>query len=181
MDPRAAPERLTHAALFTGFFQAGIIGFGGVLPVARRIMVEQKAWLTAAQFADLFSLCQFLPGANIVNLSFAFGARHRGVTGAAAAVSGLLAAPVAIVLGLGALYSRYGQMPLARHGLAGLAAAATGLVLATALKIATPTFTHWRNIAVSVLVFALVMLAHLSLPVTMGLVLPLSLLLAWRS
>jgi chromate transporter len=181
MPDRATPEKLTHAALFLGFFQAGIIGFGGVLPVARRLMVEQKHWLTPAQFTDLFSLCQFLPGANIVNFSFAFGARHRGASGAAAAAAGLLAAPVAIVLGLGDLYARYGSLPLARHGLTGLAAAATGLVAATALKIATPTFTHWRNVAVSILVFALVMLAHLSLPETMGLVLPLALLLAWRA
>lgn len=173
--------RLTHKALFTGFFQAGIIGFGGVLPVARRIIVEERGWLTAEGFNDLFSLCQFLPGANIVNFSFAFGARHRGASGAAAAAAGLLAAPVAIVLGLGDLYARYGSLPLARHGLTGLAAAATGLVAATALKIATPTFTHWRNVAVSILVFALVMLAHLSLPETMGLVLPLALLLAWRA
>jgi chromate transporter len=180
MQPPATPEKLSHAALFTGFFQAGIIGFGGVLPVARRIMVEQKHWLTAAQFTDLFALCQFLPGANIVNFSFAFGARHRGVSGAAAAVAGLLAAPVAIVLGLGALYQRYGNLPLARHGLTGLAAAATGLVLATALKIATPTFTHVRNIGISALALALVLLAHLSLPVTMAIVLPVSLFVAWR-
>ena len=107
---------LTHGMLFTGFFQAGIIGFGGVLPVARRLIVDERKWLTQAAFNDLLSLCQFMPGANIVNFAFAFGARHRGLSGAAAAVLGLLGAPVCIVMTLGAVYARYGQLPAARHG-----------------------------------------------------------------
>lgn len=173
--------RLSHRELFTGFFQAGILGFGGVLPVARYMIVEQRRWMTQAQFNDLFSLCQFLPGANIVNLSFAFGARQRGVTGAAAAVGGLLGAPVAIVLVLGALYARYGGLPVARHGLAGLAAAATGLMLGTALKIATPVCTRVSNAVLAALVFALVMFLHLSLPLTIALMLPVSVFFAWRA
>ena len=180
MAEPAADRTPTHAQLFIGFLQTGIIGFGGVLPIARRMMVEQRGWLTPEGFADLFSLCQFMPGANIVNIAFAFGARHRGVSGAAAAVAGLLAAPIAIVLVLGEVYARYGNLPLARRGLTGLAAAAAGLVLATALKIALPTFKRRANLAVGLLAFALVILAHLSLPLTMAVLLPLSLFLAWR-
>jgi chromate transporter len=175
------PGRLTHRMLFTGFFQAGIIGFGGVLPVARRLIVDERKWLTQAAFNDLFSLCQFMPGANIVNFAFAFGARHRGVSGAAAAVLGLLGAPVCIVMALGAAYTRYGQLPVARHGLAGLAAAATGLVLGTAIKIATPVFSRQTNILVAVTVFALVLLLRLSLPLTILIMLPVSLFFAWRT
>ncbi len=172
---------LTHGMLFTGFFQAGIIGFGGVLPVARRLIVDERKWLTQAAFNDLLSLCQFMPGANIVNFAFAFGARHRGLSGAAAAVLGLLGAPVCIVMTLGAVYARYGQLPAARHGLAGLAAAAAGLVLGTAVKIATPVFSRQTNILVAVAVFALVLLLRLSLPLTMMVMLPVSLFFAWRS
>jgi chromate transporter len=175
------PEPLSHAMLFAGFFQAGITGFGGVLPVARRLIVDERRWLTQAAFNDLFSLCQFMPGANIVNFAFAFGARHRGLSGAAAAVLGLLSAPVCIVMALGAAYARYGQLPLARHGLAGLAAAAAGLVLGTALKIATPIFARQTDILIAVAVIALVLLRHLSLPLTMAIILPVSLFFAWRS
>jgi len=177
----AGPVALGHAALFAGFFQAGIIGFGGVLPFARRMIVEQRRWMTAAEFNDLFSLCQFMPGANIVNFAFALGARHRGVSGAAAAVAGLLAAPVVIVLGLGVLYGRFGGLAVVRHGLAGLAAAAAGLVVATALKIAVPILQGAARVVVTVLAFGLVIIVHVSLPVTMLLVLPLSVGLAWRA
>jgi chromate transporter len=173
------PERLSRKLLFTGFFQIGIFGFGGVLPVARRLIVDERKWLTQAAFNDLFSLCQFMPGANIVNFAFAFGARHRGWSGAAAAVFGLLGAPACIVMALGAAYARYGQLTVARHGLAGLAAAATGLVLGTALKIATPIFARRTNILVAVAVFALVVLLRLSLPATIAIMLPVALFLAW--
>ncbi len=171
--------RLTHRALFTGFFQAGIMGFGGVLPIARRIIVDQRQWMSQAQFNDLFALCQFMPGANIVNFAFALGARHRGISGSAAAVLGVLAAPMGIVMLLGAAYGRWGDLPLARHGLAGLAAAAAGLVLGTALRIATPIFSNRVNVALAAAVFALVLLLHLSLPLTMLIILPLSLFCAW--
>ncbi len=172
---------LSHRDLFSGFFHAGIIGFGGVLPFARRIIVDEKQWLTQAEFNDLFSLCQFMPGANIVNFAFAFGARHRGVSGAVAAVGGLLTAPVGIVLLLGSLYARFGSLGPVQHTLAGLAAAACGLVIATACKIAAPVVRRILPAAIAASSFALVILLHLSLPLTMLLVLPVSIALAWRA
>jgi len=181
MTQSRLPERLTRAALFAGFFQAGIIGFGGVLPFARRIIVEQRRWMSQAEFNDLFSLCQFMPGANIVNFAFAFGARNQGVSGAAAAVTGLLAAPIAIVLVLGAIYNRFGGLAVVRHGLSGLAAAAAGLVVATAAKMAVPILRGLAPVMVTVLAFGLVIFLHVSLPVTMVVVLPLSVGLALRA
>ena len=111
------------AGLFTGFFMIGVRGFGGVLPWARRTIVEERQWLTAAEFAEVLGLCQFLPGGNIVNVSIALGARFRGAPGAIAAICGLMLAPVAIVIGDGAVYDPFadvGRSPRLRR----LAAAA---------------------------------------------------------
>ena len=96
-DEAPAREVPTVGALFWGFLSIGVIGFGGVLPWARRMMVEQRRWLTPAEFTDLLGLCQFLPGPNIVNLSVALGSRFRGVPGAVAAVVGLISLPMVIV------------------------------------------------------------------------------------
>jgi chromate transporter len=176
------PDRkLGYGELFSGFFLAGITGFGGVLPVARRLIVDQRRWMTQTAFNDLFSLCQFMPGANVVNFAFAFGARQHGVAGAITAVGGLIAAPVGIVMLLGAGYARYSSLPPVHHAITGLAAAAAGLVLATALRIATPIFQKASNIAVAGLVLALVLLAHVSLPASMAITLPIALVLAWRT
>jgi len=126
------------AALFLAFLSVGLSGFGGVLPFARRMLVERRAWLTEAQFTETLALCQTLPGPNIVNVSVVVGSRFAGATGALAAVTGLLAAPVAIVLVLATLYGRYGAVGRAPAMIAGLGAAACGLVAATAAKMALP-------------------------------------------
>jgi chromate transporter len=152
----------TIGALFGGFFWVGILGFGGVLPLARRMIVDQRRWLPAAEFTDLLALCQFLPGANIVNVSISLGGRFRGPAGSLAALSGLLAAPIAVVIVLGMLYGRYSGYPVVAHGFAGLAAAASGLVLATALRIASPLRT--RPLAIGIAIVAFVALGLLRLP-----------------
>ena len=174
--PRDPP---TVAALFWGFLSIGVIGFGGVLPWARRMMVEQRRWLTPAEFTDLLGLCQFLPGPNIVNLSVALGSRFRGIPGAVAAVVGLISLPMVIVMTLGAVYAAYADHPVVASGAEGLAAAAAGLVVATALKIASPLRGKWLGIGVALLVLVAIAVLHLPLVPTMLVLAPASILLHW--
>jgi chromate transporter len=102
-DIDTTPEAPSTAALFRGFLMLGLTGFGGVLPLARHMIVEERRWLTNLEFTELLGLCQFLPGGNIINLSVAIGLRFRGLPGALAAIVGLIAAPTAIVLMLGVI------------------------------------------------------------------------------
>jgi chromate transporter len=161
-SPPAAAPPPSLAALFGGFFMVGVLGFGGVLPLARRMIVEQRRWLSAGEFTDLLALCQFLPGANIGNVCVALGGRWHGPLGSVAALGGLLAAPVGIVIGLGAIYVRWREEPAVAHAFMGLAATASGMVLATAIRIAGPISTRPR--AVLVAAVALLALAALRLP-----------------
>ncbi len=83
MSETAAPPSATapapsHAELFLAFFKITLSGFGGTLPWTRRMFVEKKRWMTAEEFNDVYALCQFLPGPNIVNLTAVFGSRMRG-------------------------------------------------------------------------------------------------------
>ncbi len=162
MQPAPSPIP-SRAALFGAFAEIGMLGFGGVLPLARRLIVERRRWLSAAEFTDLLALCQFLPGPNIVNFAVALGGRFYGAAGSLAAVAGLLGGPVAVVIGLGALYGRFASVPAVAHGLAGLAAAAAGLVLATALRIAAPLRGRPGGIAVAVAAVLAVAVLHLPL------------------
>ena len=150
-----------------GFLGIGIIGFGGVLPWARRMVVDQRAWLTPSEFLETLALCQFLPGPNVVNLSVAVGTRFRGAPGALAALSGLLTAPVLIVIGLGTLYARYAGLPVVRHAFIGLAAAASGLVVSMACRIAWPIRKQPLAIAIAVVAFVAIALVRLPLLPTM--------------
>src|ERR1700722_11740871 len=106
-----ALAKATPRALFTVFLAMGLSGFGGVLPFARRALVDRHGWLTQADFTETLALCQSLPGPNVVNLSIVVGARARGWRGALAAVSGLIGAPFLILLVLGLLYGRFGGVP----------------------------------------------------------------------
>lgn len=156
------------------------MGFGGVLPWTRRMVVEQRGWLTGPEFTDLLALCQFLPGPNVANLSVALGARFRGVPGALAALTGLLAAPVAIVIALGGLYARYGEHPEVRGAFEGLAAAASGLLVATACRIAWPLRSNPVAVLIAALAFVSIALLRLPLLPTMLALAVLGVLLAPR-
>ena len=164
-----------------GFLSVGICGFGGVLPWARRMVVDQRHWMTGPEFTDLLGLCQFLPGPNIINVCVALGARFHGPLGSITAFVGLMAAPMTIVLSLGVIYSQYGDHVVVQRTFAALAAAASALLIATALKIAAPLRT--RPIAIGMMLATTVAIAHFRWPLPLVLVVaaPVSILLAARA
>jgi chromate transporter len=166
--------------IFTGFFTVGVRGFGGVLPWARLAIVEERKWLTAAEFSEVLSLCQFLPGGNIMNVAVAVGSRFRGAAGAAAALLGLMAAPVAIVIALGAIYDQFADHPVVRRAFSGLAAAASAFVLTASFKIAAPLWGRWLAMAVTALTFVATAVFRVPLPLAMPVLAVLSILLLWR-
>jgi chromate transporter len=175
------PQRPSLVALFLGFLTVGMFGFGGVLPWARRMVVDQKRWLSATEFTDMLGLCQFLPGGNIMNVTVALGARFHGVPGGLIAFVGLMAAPVACVIALGVIYDRYAQVPTVRHAFAGLAAAASALVLANALRIAAPLRSRPLGLAVAIATLLAIAVLRLPLAPVLVVMTALSTLLMWRS
>lgn len=121
--------------LFFAFNRLALQGFGGVLPVAQRELVERLRWLDKEQFVEMLAISQVLPGPNIVNLALMFGDRFFGIRGAMAALAGMLLAPLVIVLALTALYAQFAQLPMVSGALRGMGAVAAGLVISTALKL----------------------------------------------
>jgi len=121
--------------LFTGFLAIGARSFGGVLPWAYRTMVEERRWLTPADFAETIGLCQFLPGPNIGNASIVLGKRWFGVAGSAVAFLGLMALPFIWVMALGVLYLEWASHPTVRAVVTAVGATGAGLFIGTALKL----------------------------------------------
>jgi chromate transporter len=178
----AAMPAPSLAQLFLGFAQISVSAFGGALPWARRVLVEDRGWLEPDDFTDTLALCQFLPGPNVINLSIAVGARFRGPLGSLCAFLGLMGAPVVIVMGLGALYGRYGQLEALRGVFAALGAAAAGLVVATAAKMAAPIVKRQPVAGIPVIVAGFVMAGVLRwpLPLVLAILAPISIALAWK-
>jgi chromate transporter len=178
--PPAAAADPTVLDLFAGFFVVGVCGFGGVLPWARRMIVEQRRWLTAAEFTDMLGLCQFLPGGNIMNVTIALGSRFRGIPGALACFLGLMSAPVAIVIGLGVVYDRYADLPPVRRAFVALSAAAAAYLLASAWKIAAPLKGRTLAIGIAACTFLVIAVLRLPLLAAMPVLAIGSTLLLWR-
>jgi chromate transporter len=182
-EPAAAvaPPRPSLSELFIAYALISLYGFGGVLAWSRRMMVEERRWLTPEQFNEAYALCSFLPGPNIVNFSVIFGSRVRGPLGGLVALVGLLGPPMVLIIIIGALYAHYGDLPALRRALIGVTAAAAGLIMSTVAKMALPLF---RNRAVGGPVIALatfgaIGIAQWPLPIVLAVVLPISLALAW--
>lgn len=174
-------DRPTLAELFRAFAIVAVSGFGGALPWARRMIVERKRWMTATEFAESFALSQFLPGPNVINFSVVFGSRIAGAPGAAAALAGLLGPPLVIVLVLAVLYAHYGDLAALSRILAGVTAAAVGLLIAMVGKMAAPMFLkRWTSAPlIAIAAFIGVAIMHWPLPIVFLGLAPVSIALAW--
>jgi chromate transporter len=128
-----APKNKTD--LFVSFTLLALQGFGGVLAVVQRELVDKKQWLTLDEFVEDWAVAQILPGPNVVNLALMFGGRHFGIPGALAALGGLLLAPMVLVLLLAAAVSGVADTPVAQGMLRGMGAVSAGLIAAVGIKL----------------------------------------------
>lgn len=165
--------------LFMAFLIVGLSGFGGVLPFIRRMLVEERKWLTASQFTEVLALSQLLPGPNVINITIHVGARIAGISGAVTAFLGLMIMPIAVVIGLSMLYTRYGDLRPVEDAFRGIASAAAGLIVAMAVKIAWPVLRSARAIVLAGLVFVAMAVFGLPLVWIILLTLPVAIIWTW--
>lgn len=129
------PVPRSPSELFVAFTLLALQGFGGVLAVVQRELVERRRWLTQEEFLEDWAVAQIMPGPNVVNISLMVGARHFGLRGAAAALGGMLIVPLIVLLLLALVYARYASDPAMIGALRGMGAVAAGLIVATGLKL----------------------------------------------
>lgn len=161
------PRPASLSDLFWSFTWLALQGFGGVLAIVQRELVEKKQWLTREQFLEDWAVAQILPGPNVVNLSLMIGDRYFGLRGALVALAGMLTFPLLIVLALAAIFTGISDSPGAQGALRGMGAVAAGLITATGLKLisALKTNVMGRVVcgALAVLTFIAVALLHVPL------------------
>ena len=134
-SPASSPRPESLSALFWSFTGLALQGFGGVLAIVQRELVERRRWLTAEQFVEDWAVAQVLPGPNVVNLSLMLGDRFFGLRGALVAMAGILTFPLVGVLLLATLYASVQTLPVAQGALRGMGAVAGGLITATGIKL----------------------------------------------
>jgi len=166
--PTDRPRPRSRADLFISFTLLALQGFGGVLAVVQREIVDRKRWLTQEEFIEDWAVAQIMPGPNVVNLSLMIGGRHFGIAGALAALAGLLTAPLLIVIALAILHARFADSPVVAGALRGMAAVCAGLIGAAGLRLAgalkkSPMPLSWC-VAISAAGFILVAFLKCPLP-----------------
>jgi chromate transporter len=112
-------------ALFIAFLKVVLCGLGSGVVWARRITVEQRRWISEEEFADILSLCQFMPGPNVIGIAICVGAKVRGLAGAVSAGCGFL---------LGVLYLEHAHLAVLQKVFGGVSSAAAGLMSAAPIR-----------------------------------------------
>jgi chromate transporter len=171
---------VTRRDLFFSFLFLGLTSFGGVLPWTRRMLVERRGWLTNQEFVDALSLGQILPGPNVLNLSIMVGSRFQGAIGALLAASGLILAPLVIILLLAVLYNHYGHIEMVQRTLNSTASATAGLVLSMGLSLIVRQRRTWHALSITALAFAGAGLLGLPLITVLLVLAPISIIWAWK-
>ena len=135
-DDRAGLETpASNKDVFITFTRLALQGFGGVLPIAQRVLCEQKRWLSKEQFVEILALGQVLPGPNVCNVALMVGDRFFGWRGAFSALAGMMIVPLIIVLMITALYAEFAHHPMVAGALKGMGAVSAGLLIGSALKL----------------------------------------------
>ena len=141
-DSPSRPQPRSPADLFWSFTWLALQGFGGVLAVVQRELVEKKRWMTNEEFLEEWAVAQVMPGPNVVNLSVMIGDRYFGLRGAAASVAGMLTLPLVLVLAAALVYAHWATHPAVAGALRGMGAVAAGLVLGTGIKLSAGLVGH---------------------------------------
>ena len=153
--------------LFVAFTLMALQGVGGVLVIVQHELVNRRKWLTQAQFVEEWSVAQVMPGPNVVNLCLMLGGKYFGLAGALAAVSGLIVAPMLLVLTLAILFGGVSDSAVAQGALKGMGAVSGGLIIATGLKLSKTMPQNplglWLAIAFAVITFTAVGIFRISL------------------
>ena len=165
--------------LFLAFSQISLSGFGGAINWAHNVLVQRRHWMNDEDFTETLSLCQFMPGPNIVNFAMCLGQRQHGLLGALAALAGVVTGPLFIFIALGLLYTRYGQIEVIHGILSGISAAAAGFIISIGIRLAKPHRNRPASIAFGLAAFLGMGIFRFPLVDVMAVLAPLGVAVAW--
>src|ERR1035441_5845922 len=170
-DPKAAPgatvlpREISVGDIFTEFLVIGATSFGGgVVAYLRSGLVAKRKWVGDKEFVELLAISQTLPGLNATNMAVLVGDKLRGVMGSIAAIIAMCL-PGAVYMYITAiLYHLHGDRPIVTAALKGVAAAAVGLILATAAQLGKKSLAHTYDLVFVALTVFGVNALHQSVP-----------------
>lgn len=129
---------MMYLELIWSFFQIGLFSIGGgyaALPLIQQQIVDIHGWMTLGEFADIITIAEMTPGPIAINAATFVGQRMGGVLGSVVCTLSCIAAPAAIVLTLGWLYTKFSRLDVVQNVLSGLRPAVVSLIGSAALSL----------------------------------------------
>jgi chromate transporter len=158
-NSQVRPKPHSPSDLFWSMTWLALQGFGGVLAVVQRVLVDEKGWLTNEEFVEDWAVAQVLPGPNVVNLALMIGDRYYGLRGGLAALAGILTFPLLVVLVIAALFASVADLPMAQGALKGMGAVSAGLIAAVGLRLITALKANVMSASVCIALAAITFIA----------------------
>src|SRR3990167_1734801 len=127
------------------FARIGLLSFGGPaaqIALMHRRLVEERRWISEAEYLSALSFCMLLPGPEAMQLATYAGWRLHGVKGGLAAGLLFVAPGAVLVLALSMLYGAYGHTPALAALFTGVKAAVLAIVLQALVRVARRALNH---------------------------------------
>ena len=151
--------------LFVSFLKIGSLMFGSgytMLPLLTREVVEHRAWITQDELLDVFALSQCVPGVIAVNSAAFIGQKRAGWSGAAAAVLGVITAPIIAILLVATVLMQFWNNPVMVSAFNGVRVAVAAVITSAVISLIRANVKNWLGSGLCVAGFVLIALLHVS-------------------
>jgi len=155
----------TFWALYISFLKIGALMFGSgytMLPLLTREIVEHRAWITQEELLDAFALSQCVPGVIAVNTAAFIGQKRGGWGGAAAAILGVMSAPIIAILLVATVLMQFWNNPIMINAFNGVRVAVAAVITSAVISLIRSNVRSWLGIALCIAGFVIIALLHLS-------------------
>ena len=145
--------------LFLLFLKLGAFTIGGgvaMIPLLQHSLTEDKKWFSTEEIVDIIAVCQSLPGVIAINMATYVGYKKKGFIGSVVATVGVTLPSFVMILLIAAFISNLGDNPVVNGAMAGLRAAALGLVLVAIIQMSSVVFKGIYPVAIALLAFVLI-------------------------
>jgi chromate transporter len=178
--PATPAHPVSLFALYRLCFVVGLFSFGGGLTAwFHREVVQVRGWLTDDEFFSGYALSQILPGVNSTNMAVYIGQHLRGALGSTTALLGLLSGPFVIVIAAASVYHQLVALPGFAAIMAGVAAAAVGMMFRLGMTSARDRYRHVPSLLVLIATFVAIGIMQWPLLLVLVVLAPISIAASW--
>ncbi len=151
---------MIYLQLFWVFFKIGLFGFGGgysMVSMIRMEVVDEYAWMTGGEYADLLALSQMTPGPISINTATFVGYTQGGILGSVIATFSLCLPSIVLMAMVVSLFFKHKESPYVKKTMQVMNPVVAGLIISAAVMMCDrDSFSSY----ISVIIFVATIVAH---------------------